>query len=253
MANSELAAGQLLEPPRKAPVKFLRRGEGLSRFNLKENISPQREYKPGSRARQPLVDYTKPAPKPKSKEQQPAERRNRSRNSQQQPTKSKTDTAPVARKVANVTNGSSPPKNNLRRSNTLPVRKSQSLESKPQFEKPARRSATVKSKSATVVNQKLSPKKDASYPARPASSTEGSGNSMIARLSSPRKQPLSPSKQSTPANNKPPVVTARSAVGTVGRSPVDSSFYANIEKRVKNEVKENEELEVSVVREFLRY
>lgn len=266
LANEEQDSPLGGQPSKKKPVKFLKRGEGLSRFNLKENITPQKEYKPSTKNRQPLVDYSKPVLKPRAKEPE---------------TKQKTITKPsakpkqaqapsVARKVASVTH--SPSKSTLRRSNTMPARKP---DQKPNTQ--TRRLSNEQPPNAAALKQKsphtntriakpgggtpTSPRKYLSSQ-RPQSAMEMTQSHIAKPSSSPTKKlSSSPSKQSTPLTSKPSTMTAMPSVTTAPLSgthmsqsvdakysikkPVDSSFYSNIQNRVENEGVETEELEVT--------
>jgi len=103
---------------------FLKRGVGLARFNLKENISPIADYRPSLKKRQPLVDYSKPVLKPKPKESSVKETSKpaatRTKTLPAKPTKT---TPPVTRKVAALS-VTSPKKSTtgLSRSKTMPSR-----------------------------------------------------------------------------------------------------------------------------------
>lgn len=270
---SELSAGDSANPgSRKPAVKYLKRGAGLSRFNLKENITPQKEWKPGTKQRQPLVDCSKPVLKPKSKDPRPPVGKHKSVN--QSASKASKPVAPaVSRKVATV-NAQSPTKP-LRRSNTMPVKKNSVVPSqkKPSVHQPASStgsattnqkspltSTSVRQKPSTNINQPVSglahsnTTSPSKHPiGRPSSAMETS-TSHIARPTSPRKRAsLSPKKASVTQSSRQQVTSA--AVGlsdangssSVGvRKHVDSSFYANIQDRVQNEAVETEELQVSI-------
>lgn len=255
---------------KRQPVKFLKRGEGLSRFNLKENISPQKDYKPGSKTRQPLVDYSKPLLKPRQKEVSDAKKKNPSTSHK---SVNKTETLPVARKVASVTSTASPRKTNpLRRSNTLPPRKHEPIHSTNQQQlKSTSGSSSKRPLTSSHSSQQIKPKISSSvHPSattksithsptknstvRPQSAMERSTPSYIAKPTSPRKtSSLSPVKQgvSTSDSSRTTSVITTSSVAAAAltaatpKGAVDSSFYSNIRKRVEGEAVESEELQVS--------
>lgn len=241
LANENLVSNttETFSLSRRPAVRFLKRGEGLSRFNLKENISPQKEYKPGSKARQPLVDYSKPVPKPKVKES-PYDLPKKGAGNRPISSKSKTATPPTNRKVAAVT--MSPSKvSSLRRSNTVPTKKPDPTALKARVYKKQSPSVTTTTdgmKRAGVTP--ASPKKPTMT--RPVSAMEtGSPSSSLNKQVSPTRKkvpPLSPTKQSAPASRLPTSISPKKSV--------DSSFLKNIQKRAEKEVVETQELEVLI-------
>ena len=257
MANQEQSSADD-QGTKKKPIKFLKRGEGLSRFNLKENITPQKEWKPSTKNRQPLVDYSKPVLKPKTKETD----NNKKTTTKTISNKPKAPAAPsVSRKVASITH--SPSKSTLRRSNTMPARKP---EGKPVTQ--TRRSSTEQAPNAAALKQKspmtnsriskptvgtpTSPRKYMSSQ-RPNSAMEMTQSHIAKPSTSPKKKPgASPTKNFTPASNFTSKQSAAAAPGSVisrvpvsEKKPVDSSFYSNIQNRVQNEAAETEELQVN--------
>ena len=265
LAGEQSAGGQGEITSKKTSVKFLKRGEGLSRFNLKENITPQKEYKPSTKNRQPLVDYSKPILKPKAKDGE-AKRKPAS-----QPAKvTKPSTPAVTRKVAAVTAQS--PTKPLRRSNTMPVRKPEAkanslVPNKKLSTQPSSNVAVSKQKTLpTSMNTKSKPQTSiasststtvtvahsniaspSKHTTRPSSAMEISV-SHIAKPSSPRKRSSLSPRKSSMTSSKPLAIPVLSAVSNspaaAGKKPVDSSFYANIQDRVQNEAVETEELQV---------
>lgn len=271
LANEQLENGQNDTHAKKPLVKFLKRGEGLSRFNLKENITPQKDWKPCTKARQPLVDYSKPVLKPKAKEPCPPEGRRKS-TTKQAPKVLKPTVPTVSRKVANL--GSRSPTKTLQRSNTMPARKPDQKPTIPQRKAPVEQpqsatnsvkqksplsvttsARTIKSVTNAVQVGSVSPRKhNLPVTTRPSSALEMQ-TSHIAKPTSPRKKSsLSPKKQLTSMSPDKVLAQRLISAGAAGGSPigtakkpVDSSFYSNIHHRVQNEEVETEELQVGHV------
>jgi len=240
---------------KKVSGKFLKRGEGLSRFNLKENITPQTDWKPGSKRRRPLVDYSKPVPKPKPKEMLPNESKVRPVVSKQPSKGAKAAVAaPASRKVATVAPHS--PTKPLRRSNTAPVKKadtkpllqkrqSTDLSTAPAFSKQKSPLTSARGERSGFAGS-ASPRKVSVTPLR-MTSFHDSSSVLTNKQPSPRKIPALSHTKSTKT------LTTRSqhtSPSIAQRKPVDSSFYQNIQHRVKNEAVETEELEVGVLPYF---
>ncbi|XP_067937747.1 centromere protein J-like [Watersipora subatra] len=259
LASEQAAADHTDQTSKKPSVKFLKRGQGLSRFNLKENITPQKEYKPGSKSRQPLVDYSKPLLKPKAKDSTPPEAKRKSSVSQS--AKPNRPTAPpVTRKVAVPVNQ---PTKSLRRSNTMPAKKS---EPKPVVsqKKPSSQSSAANTKQKVMITTSSGRSKGQSGIAQPLATTSASNASspvkslstrpssametstrLPAKPTSPRKKlSLSPRKPSASNSHKHlPTPTSSASVSPV-KKPVDSSFLANIIDRARKEAAETDELQV---------
>lgn len=253
LANEEqISAGD--PAAKKKPVKYLKRGEGLSRFNLKENITPQKEWKPSTKNRQPLVDYSKPVLKPRSKDAE-----NKKTTTKTLSNKAKTAVSAVARKVASVVH--SPSKSSLRRSNTMPARRPEaksttqtrrlSTEKAPNAASLKQKSPQTNSRTSKPAGTPTSPRKYVSSQ-RPNSAMEMTQSHIAKPSTSPKKRlslSSSPTKHYTPSTSsiKQSGTGAASLISRVPvseKKPVDSSFYSNIQNRVENEPAESEELQV---------
>ena len=203
--------------------------------------------------------------KPKSKETASSPESKRKSAGQAAGKVSKPAAPAVSRKVATVANHS--PTKPLRRSNTMPVKKSEPKTNPVLKKQPTHTGTSVAGSKPKVVSsssnhkvstdstvQNITPNgviqsnsSPTKYTTRPASAMDTS-TSMIAKPSSPRKKTsLSPRKPvAAPGVRHPAIPTLTSPAGISPKKSVDSSFHTNIKERIQKEPIETEELQVCI-------